>query len=143
MHEDCYGISRRTSGSLCRHPDPMGCCAVPSTTPKMHQIPNVDHDRAWNGAGTDPCAIHLLDFEAAQVVLRIDEERSFFWSGICWCSLHPGNRENYFILYLEEKCQAAIISVDATSCDRSFHSSFLPSQSGIVEQTDGCGIRVG
>ena len=44
----------------------------------MHQIPNVDHDSAWNGAGTDPCAIHLLDFEAAQVVLRIDEERNFF-----------------------------------------------------------------
>ena len=82
----------------------------------MHQIPNVDHDSAWNGAGTDPCAIHLLDFEAAQVVLRIDESVTSLCI-MCWCSLHPGNMENYFILYLEEKCQAAIISMDATSCD--------------------------
>ena len=44
--------------------------------------------------------------------------------------------------YLEEKGQAAIICVDSTSCDRFSQMTLLSSQRGIVEQPDGCCIRI-
>ena len=76
MHEDCYGTPRRAGSSLRRHPDPVRCCAVPPATPEVHQVSNIDYDGSRNRARTDPGAIRLLDFEAAQVILKISSMRS-------------------------------------------------------------------
>ena len=69
MHEDCYRVPRGVGGSLRRHPDPVRRCAVPPATPEVHQVSDIDYDGARDGSRTDPCAIRLLDFEAAQSIL--------------------------------------------------------------------------